>query len=94
MKTRHLRQSLPRPAFAYESTWDSLDYVRVMFNDYLGNYAGLGIVLLIIYLVVSLAMIGVFIWIMYSIIWRAVRRGMREFYAETDLPPSARFTSS
>lgn len=93
MKTRRLRQSLPRPAFVYESTWDSLDYVRVMFNDYLGNYAGLGIVLLIIYLLVSLAMIGVFIWIMYSIIWRAVRRGMREFYAETDLPPSARFTS-
>lgn len=93
MKTGRLRQSLPRPAFVYESTWDSLDYVRVMFNDYLGNYAGLGIVLLIIYLVVSLAMIGVFIWIMYSIIWRAVRRGMREFYAETDLPPSARFTS-
>ena len=64
-----------------------------MFNDYLGNFAGLGIVLLIIYLVVSLATIGVFIWIMYSIIWRAVRRGLREFYAETGLPPSARFTS-
>ena len=64
-----------------------------MFNDYLGNYAGLGIVLLIINLVVSLAVLGVFIWIMYSIIWRAVRPGMREFYAQTDLPPSARFMS-
>ena len=64
-----------------------------MFNDYFGSFAGLGIVLLIIYLVVSLAMIGVFIWFMYCIIWRAVRRGMGEFYAETDLPPSARFRS-
>ena len=31
-----------------------------MFNDYLGNYAGLGILLVIIYLIVSLAAIGVF----------------------------------
>lgn len=45
-----------------------------------GAYAGLGIVFFIIWLVFTVVIIIVSIWIQYTIIWKAVRRGMREFY--------------
>lgn len=43
-------------------------------------FAGLGIVFLLIYLAVSAALIALGIWITYTVIWRAVRRGLREFH--------------
>jgi hypothetical protein len=39
-----------------------------------------GLLFLIIYLVVTIGLIVLGIWIAYSVIWRSVRRGMREFY--------------
>ncbi len=41
-----------------------------------------GIVFLIVYIVVTVAIFLVGIWISYSVIWRAVRRGMREFHKD------------
>lgn len=57
-----------------------------MLNDYGPDYPGIGLILFVIYVVVSLAIVGVLFCIVYSIIWRAVRRGMREFYAGTERP--------
>ncbi|MBB5633732.1 hypothetical protein BKA04_001955 [Cryobacterium mesophilum] len=55
--------------------------------DNFAALAGLGIVFVVIYLVVSALLILLAIWIQYSIIWRAVRRGMREFhYGGKDAP--------
>lgn len=40
---------------------------------------GGGIILVIVWLLVTAAIIVLAIWITYTIIWRAVRRGMREW---------------
>lgn len=45
--------------------------------------AGLGLVLLFIYAVLSIAVMLLGIWLTYTIIWRAVRRGLREYYNPT-----------
>ncbi len=62
------------------------------FPDNFAALAGLGIVFVIIYLVVTALLIVLAIWIQYTIVWRAVRRGMREFHyggkeAPQALPP-------
>jgi hypothetical protein len=46
----------------------------------LSTFASAGVVFLIVYLVVTALLIAIGIWISYSVIWRSVRRGMREFY--------------
>lgn len=52
-----------------------------------GALAGFGILFFVIWLVVTVLIVLLAIWIQYSIIWRAVRRGMREFhYGGKDAP--------
>ncbi|GEM_PF-3275064 len=46
----------------------------------IGSIFGLGFIALILYLLVTAGMIALGIWITYTVIWRAVRRGMREFH--------------
>lgn len=63
------------------------------FPDNFAAFAGLGIIFVIVYLVVTALLILLAIWIQYSIVWRAVRRGMREFHyggkdAPQTLPPA------
>jgi hypothetical protein len=48
-----------------------------------------GIIFFIIYIVVSILLILLGIWISYSIIWRAVRRGMREFHKDNPGAPTS-----
>lgn len=38
------------------------------------------LVLVLLYVIVSAATVALAIWVTYTIIWRSVRRGMREFY--------------
>lgn len=45
-----------------------------------------GIILIVAPILLWVAGIIVSIWIAYEIIWRAVRRGMREFNADPQLP--------
>ncbi len=45
-----------------------------------GLLAGFGIVFFLIWLVVTALIVLLAIWIQYTIVWRAVRRGMREFH--------------
>jgi hypothetical protein len=48
-----------------------------------GNaFAAGGIIFLIIYIVVSVALFLLVLRIFYSVIWRAVRRGMKEFHKD------------
>lgn len=46
-----------------------------------GTFAGLGAVLAI-YVGATIAVGALGLWLGYTIIWRAVRRGMREFYGD------------
>ena len=39
-----------------------------------------GIIVLILMLIVMVGLTALWIWVLYTIIWRAVRRGLREFY--------------
>ena len=39
-----------------------------------------GVIFVVIYFVVSLLVFLIGIWISYSVIWRAVRRGMKEYH--------------
>lgn len=45
-----------------------------------GAFAGFGILAFVIWLVFTAIIIVLAIWIQYTIIWKAVRRGMREFH--------------
>ena len=53
-----------------------------------GLYAllGGGIIAFVISLLFSAGAIALSIWITYTIIWRAVRRGLREFYHPRGTP--------
>ena len=42
--------------------------------------AGLGIVFFFVWLISTALIVLLAIWIQYTIIWKAVRRGMREFH--------------
>jgi hypothetical protein len=48
-----------------------------------------GIVFVVIYFVVSLLVFLIGIWISYSVIWRAVRRGMKEFHKDNPTTPTS-----
>ena len=39
-----------------------------------------GLIFVVIYFVVSLLVFLIGIWISYSVIWRAVRRGLKEYH--------------
>lgn len=47
--------------------------------DLFGVFAGLGLVALLISIVVTVGLWLLGLWIAYSVIWRAVRRGLREY---------------
>lgn len=53
-----------------------------------GAFAGLGIIAFIVWLIFMAIVIIVSIWIQYTIIWKAVRRGMREFHYGTKHAPA------
>ncbi len=46
-----------------------------------------GILFVVIYFAVSLVVFLIGIWISYSVIWRAVRRGMKEFHKDNPTTP-------
>ena len=45
-------------------------------------FAALGILSFVLWLVFTAGIIVLSVWITYTVIWRAVRRGMREFYSQ------------
>ncbi len=45
-----------------------------------GMFAGFGIIAFFIWLIFTAIIVIISIWIQYTIIWKAVRRGMREFH--------------
>jgi hypothetical protein len=50
--------------------------------------AGGGILFLVIYLVVTVVIFLIGLWISYSVIWRAVRRGLKEFHKDHPETPT------
>jgi hypothetical protein len=59
-----------------------------MFNSHDLLAAG-GLVFVIVYFVVTLVVFLIGIWISYSVIWRAVRRGMKEFHKDNPGAPTS-----
>ena len=54
-----------------------------------GNaFAAGGIIFLIIYIVVSVALFLLVLRIFYSVIWRAVRRGLKEYHKDNPGSPT------
>jgi SNF family Na+-dependent transporter len=47
-----------------------------------------GLAFVIVYFVASLVVFLIGIWISYSVIWRAVRRGMKEFHKDNPTTPT------
>ena len=47
-----------------------------------GPFAALGILGFVLWLVFTAGIIVLSVWITYTVIWRAERRGMREFYSQ------------
>ena len=45
-----------------------------------GAFAGFGIIAVVLYLLFMAGVIALSVWLTYTIIWRAVRRGLREFH--------------
>ena len=62
----------------YPVLMNSIDYAGI---------AGFGLVALIVYLVITVGIIALSIWITYTIIWRAVRRGLKEYYQPSGQQP-------
>lgn len=54
-----------------------------------GAMAGLGILLFFIWLIFTALIVILAIWIQYTIVWKAVRRGMREFHYGGKVAPPA-----
>lgn len=44
--------------------------------------AGGGILFFIVYIVVTIVIFLIGLWISYSVIWRAVRRGLKEYHKD------------
>src|SRR3978361_2052197 len=66
-------------------------------NDYggaLAGFAGASMVVVLLLLLISAAGVALGVWIMYTIIWRAVRRGMREFHGVPTKPASSHPTQT
>ena len=47
-----------------------------------------GILFLVLYLIGSLIVFLIGIWISYSVIWRAVRRGLKEYHKDNPGAPT------
>ena len=50
--------------------------------------AGGGLLFLVIYLVGTLIVFLIGIWISYSVIWHAVRRGLKEYHKDNPTTPA------
>ena len=57
--------------------------------DIFGMMAGLGIVVAVVWFIGTVLFIILVIWIQYTIMWKAVRRGMREFHYGANVAPQA-----
>jgi hypothetical protein len=57
--------------------------------DGFGWIAGLGVIFAVVWFVVTASMILLALWIQYTIMWRAVRRGLREFHYGGKVAPQA-----
>ena len=52
--------------------------------------SGVGIIAIIIYVVVSIGLFLIVLRILYAVIWRGVRRGIREYHLQNPtIPPAA-----
>jgi membrane protein implicated in regulation of membrane protease activity len=51
-------------------------------------FAAGGVLFLVLYLVGSLIVFLIGIWISYSVIWRAVRRGLKEYHKDNPGTPA------
>ena len=47
-----------------------------------------GIIFFIVYIVVTIVIFLIGLWISYSVIWRAVRRGLKEFHKDHPEAPA------
>ena len=47
-----------------------------------------GLIFIVVYFVVSLPVFLIGIWISYSVIWRAGRRGLNEFHKDNPTAPT------
>lgn len=71
------------------------DSVEAMGNDFGGLAAaavGGGIVFFVVLLAIIVGVVALEIWVVYTIIWRAVRRGMREYH-HGSTPPNGQSKS-
>ena len=57
-----------------------------------GAMAGLGILFFFIWLIFTALIVMLAIWIQYTIMWKAFRRGMREFYYGGKVAPQQQIT--
>ncbi|HEX4057013.1 MAG TPA: hypothetical protein VHX87_01695 [Galbitalea sp.] len=51
-------------------------------------FAAGGVLFLVLYLIGSLIVFLIGIWISYSVIWRAVRRGLKEYHKDNPGAPT------
>lgn len=66
-----------------------MDFLEPLFYEF-GPLAGVwAVILFFVWLIVSALVIWFALWIQYTIIWKAVRRGMREFHYGGKLAPQA-----
>ncbi len=54
---------------------------------------GVGVLALVIWAVVTAAIVALALWIQYAIIWHAVRRGVREYFGPTPPNPYGTWTT-
>ncbi len=57
--------------------------------DVFGAMAGLGILFFFVWLIFTALIVILAIWIHYTIMWRAMRRGLREFHYGGKVAPQA-----
>jgi hypothetical protein len=50
------------------------------YGGVLAGFAGASVIVFVLMLVVFGAIAALCIWLVYTVIWRAVRRGLREYY--------------
>lgn len=48
--------------------------------DFFGPLLGFGLLVLIVWAAVVVGLVVLYFWIVYTVVWRAVRRGMKEFH--------------
>ena len=47
-----------------------------------------GILAFVLYIVITIVLFLIGLWIAYAVIWRAVRRGLREFHKDNPTAPT------